>query len=80
MYDPASLIRPYPADEMTVWPVSTRMNRPGNDNPGIFDRVEFSQSLEASDRPGLTDLSGEGGSREFDPKRVLVGQFTGVTY
>ena len=43
-HDPASLIRPYPADEMTAWPISTRVNRPENDDPGILDRIELSLS------------------------------------
>jgi putative SOS response-associated peptidase YedK len=31
--DPGDLIRPYPADRMTSWPVSTRVNTPKNDDP-----------------------------------------------
>jgi len=38
--DPASLIRPYPIDEMVRWPVSTRVNKPENEDSTILDRVE----------------------------------------
>ena len=37
--DPASLIRPYPIDEMVTWPVSTRVNKPENDDTAILDRT-----------------------------------------
>ncbi len=39
--DPASLIRPFPIDEMVAWPVSTRVNTPENDDPAILERVEL---------------------------------------
>jgi len=38
---PADLIRPYPADNMVSWPVSTRVNKPENDDPQILERVEL---------------------------------------
>ena len=41
-HDPADLIRPYPADQMTTWPVSTRVNTPKNDDAEILDRVQAS--------------------------------------
>jgi putative SOS response-associated peptidase YedK len=34
------LLKPYPAESMEVWPVSTRVNRPGNDGPELIERVE----------------------------------------
>jgi putative SOS response-associated peptidase YedK len=37
--DPASLIRPYPLDDMVTWPVSTRVNKPENDDAAILDRM-----------------------------------------
>jgi putative SOS response-associated peptidase YedK len=40
--DPADLIRPYPAEDMVTWPISTRVNKPENDDPAILDRVELS--------------------------------------
>jgi putative SOS response-associated peptidase YedK len=39
-HDPADLIRPYPADQMITWPVSTRVNTPKNDDAEILDRVQ----------------------------------------
>ena len=33
--DRASLLDPHPADEMTAYPVSTRVNDPGNDEPSL---------------------------------------------
>jgi putative SOS response-associated peptidase YedK len=38
--DPAPLIRPYPFDDLVTWQVSTRVNKPENDDPGILDRIE----------------------------------------
>ncbi len=34
------LLRPYPADRMTSWPVATRVNRPDNDDPSCVEPVE----------------------------------------
>jgi len=38
--DPAPLIHPYPFDDMVTWQVSTRVNKPENDDPTILDRIE----------------------------------------
>ena len=38
--DPADLVRPYPAEEMTAWPVSTRVNKSDNEDAGLLDPVE----------------------------------------
>ncbi len=41
--DPAQLeplLRPFPADEMTAFPVSTRVNSPRNDDPACISRME----------------------------------------
>ena len=40
--DPADLIRPYSADQMVSWPVSTRVNKPENDDAAILERVQAS--------------------------------------
>ena len=37
-------VRPYPAQRMEGWPVSTRVNRPQNDDPALLDRVAPRQS------------------------------------
>src|SRR5215217_464655 len=34
------LLRPYPADRMTMWPVSMRANSPKNDDPDLLARVD----------------------------------------
>src|ERR1700741_998122 len=33
------ILVPYPADQMTVWPISPRVNSPQNDDPGILDPI-----------------------------------------
>jgi putative SOS response-associated peptidase YedK len=37
--DPRDLLVPYPAEPMTMWPISTRVNKPENDEASILDRV-----------------------------------------
>jgi putative SOS response-associated peptidase YedK len=37
--DPRELLVPYPADQMMMWPISTRVNRPEHDDPTILDPV-----------------------------------------
>ena len=37
-------VRPYPAERMQGWPVSTRVNAPGNDEPGLLERSAPRQS------------------------------------
>jgi putative SOS response-associated peptidase YedK len=37
--DALSLLRPYPDDELTAYPVSTRVNDPSNDDPTLVERV-----------------------------------------
>ena len=38
--DPHDLLKPFPADLMTMWPISTKVNYPRNDTPDILDRIE----------------------------------------
>jgi putative SOS response-associated peptidase YedK len=45
--DPAALIRPYPAERMTLWPVSTRVNSVRNDDPSLIEPVALSAEPEA---------------------------------
>ena len=33
------ILVPYPADQMTVWPISQRVNSPQNDDPGMLDPI-----------------------------------------
>ena len=37
--DPRDLLVPYPAEPMTMWPISTRVNKPDNDDASILDRL-----------------------------------------
>ena len=34
-----SMLVPYPAEEMEAYPVSKRVNRPANDEPGVLEPV-----------------------------------------
>lgn len=38
--DPSDLLRPYPADLMTMWPVSRDVNAPKNDHANLLERTE----------------------------------------
>jgi len=38
--DPRDLLVPYPAGPMTMWPISTRVNKPENDEASILERVD----------------------------------------
>lgn len=35
--DPQDLLVPFPSEEMAIWPVSTRVNKPENDGPSLLD-------------------------------------------
>jgi len=39
--DPSDLLRPFPSDDMRVWPISTRVNKPENDDPSILDPIRL---------------------------------------
>jgi putative SOS response-associated peptidase YedK len=39
--DPRDLMRPFPADLMRMWPISTRVNKPENDDPSILEPIEL---------------------------------------
>jgi putative SOS response-associated peptidase YedK len=36
---PRALMRPFPAEPLRIWPISTRVNKPENDDPSILDPV-----------------------------------------
>jgi putative SOS response-associated peptidase YedK len=38
--DPRDLLITYPSEAMTMWAISTRVNKPENDDPSLLDRVE----------------------------------------
>jgi putative SOS response-associated peptidase YedK len=37
--DPRDLLVPYPTEPMTMWPISTRVNKPENDDAGILEPI-----------------------------------------
>ena len=39
--DPRDLLRPFPADPMEMWPISTAVNPPENNSPSVLDRVSL---------------------------------------
>ena len=38
--NPRDLMRPFSAEPMRMWPISTRVNKPENDEPSIVEPVE----------------------------------------
>jgi putative SOS response-associated peptidase YedK len=36
-----NLMRPFPADLMRMWPISTRVNKPENDDSSIIEPIEL---------------------------------------
>ena len=42
--DPRDLLRPFPAEPMRMWPISTRVNKPENDEPSILEPIRVSSS------------------------------------
>ena len=43
--DPRELMRPFPAALMRMWPISTRVNKPENDDPSIVEPVELATDV-----------------------------------
>jgi putative SOS response-associated peptidase YedK len=43
--DPRNLMRPYPAEQMRMWSISTRVNKPENDGPSIVQPIELSTTV-----------------------------------
>jgi putative SOS response-associated peptidase YedK len=39
--DPRDLMRPFPAGLIRMWPISTRVNKPENDDPSIVAPIEL---------------------------------------
>jgi len=37
--DPHDLLITYPSEPMAMWPISTRVNSPDNDDPSLLDRT-----------------------------------------
>jgi putative SOS response-associated peptidase YedK len=39
--DPRDLMKPFPSEPIRMWPISTRVNKPENDDPSIVDPIEL---------------------------------------
>jgi putative SOS response-associated peptidase YedK len=42
---PADLLAPFPAEPMTMWPISTRVNSPSNDDADLLKPVEVGKPV-----------------------------------
>jgi putative SOS response-associated peptidase YedK len=42
--EPRDLLRPYPAEPMRMWPISTRMTKPENHDPSIIEPIALASS------------------------------------
>jgi putative SOS response-associated peptidase YedK len=42
--DPRDLLVPFPAEPMRIWPISTRVNTPDNDDEHVLDPLERSEA------------------------------------
>jgi putative SOS response-associated peptidase YedK len=40
--NPYDLMRPFPAEPMRMWPISTRVNKPENDDSSILEPINLS--------------------------------------
>src|SRR5215472_19285142 len=43
--DPRELMRPFPSAPMRMWPISTRVNKPVNDDPSIVEQIELATAF-----------------------------------
>jgi putative SOS response-associated peptidase YedK len=55
--DPHDLLVSYPSELMTIWPISSRVNKPENDEPAILARapepIDWQSPLDAKPRETL---------------------------
>jgi len=51
------LLKPYPAERMTMWPVSPKLNSPKNDSPELLEPFE---EPEAAAAEGEVERTNEG--------------------
>lgn len=45
--DPRDLLRPFPSEPMTIWPISTWVNSPSNDGPELLDKIKLAEEASA---------------------------------
>lgn len=43
--DPRELMRPFSASPMRMWPISTRVNKPENDDPSIIEPIDLAAAV-----------------------------------
>jgi putative SOS response-associated peptidase YedK len=43
--DPHDLLRPYPSEEMRIWPISARVNKPENDDSTILEPIKIELAM-----------------------------------
>ena len=51
--EPDDLLKPYPAELMTMWPVSTKVNSPKNDGPELLDPITLEAQPDENDGSGI---------------------------
>ena len=58
--DPHDLLINYPSEAMTMWPISTRVNKPENDDPTLLERIgdRFEVGSLEVGGPGLVGVGG----------------------
>jgi hypothetical protein len=42
--DPRDLMRPFAAEPMRMWPISTHVNKPENDDPSVLEPIVLANS------------------------------------
>src|SRR3954453_13616843 len=77
--DPRELLKPFPPEPMMMWPVSTRVNTPKNDNPNILTPVVQPTAhghQTAIARDPVLRVIRQGGHRPFPPALRRVSWIT----
>ena len=45
--DPRDLLQPFPSGLMVIWPISTRVNSPSNEDEHLLDEIELAKEQRA---------------------------------
>ena len=53
--EPRDLLKPFPAERMTMWPINRKVGSPKNDTPDILDREVPSGLICSNERPRHTE-------------------------
>ena len=56
-HDPSNLMRPFPSEAMRMWPISTRVNKPENDDPSILEPIQLAASAAWSNMSEVARLA-----------------------